>query len=259
MLPEPGFNVAGVSAGLRSLLMIFVCAITVAIPETSYARWYQVEVIAFRHADSSNQSDEIFDELSALPNFRQAVDLIYPMPGLEDEPEPAAAASDDLPTAFEALAESDTRLRSVRRRLSRSERYDVLLAESWRQPSYGVRRARKVYLSNVNAEQAAAQVKALTSPVAPSVVTADVDVEIPSLDIEGTVSIRVSRLLHVAVDFLYYRDGTPIQLTETRRVKLRETHYFDHPLFGLIVQVSPYVLPSATPEEDNANPPADEG
>ena len=69
---------------------------------------------------------------------------------------------------------------------------------------------------------------------------------------EGVVRIKVGRLLHVEVDFLYYQDGTPVRLNESRKVKLRETHYFDHPLFGVIVQVSPYVLPGAVAPGEGA-------
>ena len=41
------------------------------------------------------------------------------------------------------------------------------------------------------------------------------------------------------------------RLTESRRVRLNEIHYFDHPLFGLIVQVS---LLKTAPSEARAEP-----
>ena len=58
----------------------------------------------------------------------------------------------------------------------------------------------------------------------------------------------VGKYLHVDLDFVYYHEGQPVRLKESRRVKLRETHYFDHPLFGIIVELSPYALPEAIPE-----------
>lgn len=230
------FNAASISAAVLLLL---------ACPPPALARWYQVEVIAFRQPQLATEKGEQFRALSALPDFGRTVDLIYPLPELDDEPAPAEADGRQLPTAFESIDSSEMRLSQVKRSLERSGRYEVMLAVGWRQPSYGVRRARQVFVSNVNAEMAASREQALQSdvPLSPEVV------ETPALEVEGMVSIRVSRLLHVALDFLYYRDGMPIRLAETRRLKLYETHYFDHPLFGLIVQVSPYALPKAAPDE----------
>lgn len=42
------------------------------------------------------------------------------------------------------------------------------------------------------------------------------------------------------------------RLTESRRIRLNEIHYFDHPLFGVIVQVS--LLKTAPPPEPGAEP-----
>jgi hypothetical protein len=69
----------------------------------------------------------------------------------------------------------------------------------------------------------------------------------------------LGRYLHVALDLLYRHpamrtdgmnaDGQPIEamrtalqgyrLNETRRIKLGEVHYFDHPAFGALVLVAP--------------------
>jgi len=32
--------------------------------------------------------------------------------------------------------------------------------------------------------------------------------------------------------------GTYAQMKETRRIKLNELHYFDHPLFGVLMRVT---------------------
>jgi len=47
----------------------------------------------------------------------------------------------------------------------------------------------------------------------------------------------------VNVDFVNYGEESPLRITEQRRVKLKELHYFDHPLFGVIVRVVPYRIP----------------
>ena len=42
-------------------------------------------------------------------------------------------------------------------------------------------------------------------------------------------------------------------LFETRRMRSKEIHYFDHPLFGVITRVIPYEFPKAEPDFDPAS------
>ena len=42
-------------------------------------------------------------------------------------------------------------------------------------------------------------------------------------------------------------------LYETRRMRSKEIHYFDHPLFGIITRVIPYEFPKAEPDFDPAS------
>jgi hypothetical protein len=72
------------------------------------------------------------------------------------------------------------------------------------------------------------------------------------------VSVRASQFLHADVDMLYFPKALPqsiihptagaaapvtvpsgySRLHESRRMKLNELHYFDHPLFGMIMHIS---------------------
>jgi hypothetical protein len=119
--------------------------------------------------------------------------------------------------------------------------------------------------------------------------------------LDGTLRVHRARYLHVQADLLYYRplddDGnTPVpteddpttipapdspdtafieqllaeedvaprlfRLTESRRMRSRELHYLDHPLFGVLVEAWPVELPelpveAPLPPEGDAAP--DEG
>ena len=100
--------------------------------------------------------------------------------------------------------------------------------------------------------------------------------------LDGTLRVHRARYLHVKADLLYYRpldtdasapipsgndadaapvldspdtalieqllaeeDATPrlFRLTESRRMRSRELHYLDHPLFGMLVEAWPLELP----------------
>jgi hypothetical protein len=79
------------------------------------------------------------------------------------------------------------------------------------------------------------------------------------------VRLRVARYLFVDVDVAYLPEGAPgdpaaaaqppagpvpVRLQETRKIKLNEVHYFDHPLFGVILQVSRMGGEDASTTED---------
>jgi hypothetical protein len=118
--------------------------------------------------------------------------------------------------------------------------------------------------------------------------------------LDGTLRMHRARYLHIEADLLYYRpldgdasaapanaaDATTVidspdtalieqllaeddraprlfRLTERRRMRSRELHYLDHPLFGMLVAAWPLELPEmpvepAQPMESDA-PPAAEG
>jgi len=66
-------------------------------------------------------------------------------------------------------------------------------------------------------------------------------------DINGWIKIYAEQLLfaNIDLDYLGYR------MNEKRRLKLNERHFFDHPKFGLLVQVS-RLLPKTETEEKPA-------
>lgn len=85
----------------------------------------------------------------------------------------------------------------------------------------------------------------------------------PSPRLEGTINISRGRYLHVWLDLLYRPEKKPAQssgffsflaedktpdayrLTQQRRVRSGELHYFDHPRFGVLALITPYEPPVA--------------
>jgi len=59
-------------------------------------------------------------------------------------------------------------------------------------------------------------------------------------------------LLEKQDDSLVTRDVlNKYALQQSRRLRSNETHYIDHPLFGLLIQIRPYEKPSPTDIEDS--------
>jgi len=74
--------------------------------------------------------------------------------------------------------------------------------------------------------------------------------------VDGSVRVAVERYLHLYLDLqLHTRMGDEFseygnpefRLTEHRRMRSRETHYFDNPRFGAITLITPYAPPSQQP------------
>jgi hypothetical protein len=136
--------------------------------------------------------------------------------------------------------------------------------------------------SNVDGEALPSISEPGYAPTLSSRITVARDRTLPALD--GTLRVHRARYLHVQADLLYYRplaggstpasssgnqttpaplpdspdtalieqllaeaDATPrlFRLTESRRMRSRELHYLDHPLFGALVEAWPLELPAA--------------
>jgi hypothetical protein len=57
--------------------------------------------------------------------------------------------------------------------------------------------------------------------------------------VNGFFRLQRGHLVHMIVDLEYSAGDVIYRLNEKRRFKLNETHYFDHPKFGVLVRVSP--------------------
>ncbi len=94
-------------------------------------------------------------------------------------------------------------------RLARSQNYQPIMHVAWTQAVGSNRLSRAVKITNTDGS------------------------------INGFFRMQRGHLLHMIVDLEYSKDSVIYRLNEKRRFKLNETHYFDHPKFGVIARVSP--------------------
>jgi hypothetical protein len=152
---------------------------------------------------------------------------------------PAPATGSFPAGEFTELAGEFYTLNNIRGGLAASPGYRVLYHRGWRQLAYD--RAHAVdYPVHTLADQGRHAV-------------------------DGTVTLVRGRFLHLDVDLSLlatagretkYSDAPGNQplyrLTESRRVRSSELHYFDHPRFGVIARVTP-VAASAEPDPEAAD------
>ena len=197
--------------------------------------WYQVEVI-------------IFDRLDPDPGGEQWRAAPFSLPARRVELQAADPAADEARIPYSLLPPERQRLGGIYNMFRRSAEYRPLLHLSWQQPAATGRQAGYVRLQHPKpAATARAAEPAFIEELLPA-----------ERIIDGVIRIRSGFYLHADIDLSYFSQiapadeidraeaatafgamqTTPIPLKETRQIKLNEIHYFDHPLYGVILQVS---------------------
>ena len=231
--------------------------------------WYDVEIIIFRHHDLKALSQENWARDPGSPMIRSARELLPSLPE-----NLTAAHSDKLkgPLPYIQLRRDESRLEEKLALLKKSSSYEPLIHLAWRQPGLGEEDAETIHIhEGVNWPEAItseAETSGTPNSVEDSVVVVPVEGEDlegpPAPFIDGTIKLVRKRFLHVEADFIYRapyiedkdnrleRKQWPqaFRLQETRRMRSREIHYLDHPMFGVLILATPYVAPvEENPEE----------
>lgn len=194
------------------MIKILISGLLLLSSNLAFAKWYQVEMVVFEHLVADTSGEQWNSD--ATPDYSNAINL---------------QTDSNSSNAFKMLPTSRHKLGGVNKVLKLSSQYRPVHHVAWQQPELTKSRAKKVHIKN------------------------------PEAKIDGTVNLIGGHLLHLDVDMAYFVDlltesntsfteegasediamrGTYAQMKETRRIKLNELHYFDHPLFGVVMRVT---------------------
>ncbi len=176
-------------------------------------RWYDVEVIIFSHNSQQYRNSE-----------QWPVDYELPPMGVTQALLPARS-SGSKPVAFARLDRNSLRLNSQASRINSAKDMELLLHMGWRQPGLPEDKAVAIRLDGGTSQR-----------------------------LSGTLKLVLSRYLHINTDLIYREPRTgddssgistqpryqAYNLKQSRRMRSRELHYLDHPLFGMAIMVTPY-------------------
>lgn len=169
---------------------------------------YIVELVIFQNLDPNAVNTEYWPEDPGLPSVETAIEFSE-----------ATLFNPD----FELLHPQVHQMTSVAARLGQSGRYRVLLHLSWKQPAFSESEAQAVHIKSVPQNTGGAI-------------------------IDGTVRLHRARYLHLNADLILFPEfdlSNLFRLRQSRRMRSNELHFFDHPVFGILAQVTP-VEDSAT-------------
>lgn len=253
----------------------FLAGAALAAQEEAKDRWYDVEVILFTVKDEATAEDERWPDDPGMPAVEEAITLAPVVP---------AAVTDASPVVpYRLLPEDQRRLDGVAHRLARSGRFDPFLHLAWRQPAFpreapGAAVRLQWQESTVGDETAVAGEEHLAAPPGSGLFAGELFRASPlppsPARLDGTLRVSVNRYLHLSVDLLYDEGGGQetvgrnlfsifgsaghrvhrFRMTQRRRLRSGELHYFDHPRFGMIALLTPYEYPATEEEGEEATP-----
>ncbi|MYB89378.1 MAG: hypothetical protein F4X93_05405 [Proteobacteria bacterium] len=203
------------------------------------AKDYIVEMIFFANVPAAEEPLAQVAEPVSLPDMQDAILL-----------DDSALLHDFLPLSLEALELADQAAA-----LTASEKYQILEHVAWLQPGLAKRQAIPVRI------QAGLDYSGEFGEHAPlHLVPEDQGMQEQHAisELDGTVKVVLGRYLHVFTDLVYRRpvhknmstepvtDGLGYErvladfpLKVHRKMRSKELHYIDHPLFGILVEIRP--------------------
>lgn len=211
---------------MKKILLLILLFVSVDVNAASSS--YQVEVIVFENL--YHKSDEEVSKIGMdLPDLKNSIDF-------------SNLEADVDNNGFKLLSPGMYKLGGVYNELKASQYYRPILHIAWVQPQLTESRSKYVHVRKTEG------------------ISSDSDNYDPLVKVDGVVRVRSAQFLHVDVDMFYFLNALSesfiqssaetddanmiradfAELKETRRMKLNELHYFDHPVFGVLVRVSRY-------------------
>lgn len=231
--------------------------------------WYQVEVIAFARKRPITGEYWRLD-LQPEQDTRSAI-----LPGSSASRLPEQADEIDIKAAeygaWQWLDAEQLQLQSTVDSMLRDGNYRILLHGAWRQPMRERGRAFPIFVTGGEAlapmsraplatdpdQENTLSMTAPPPPLNPTVeyqVDNGEDIETVRLapfsepEFKALLRFHLARYLHVEPDAWLARESEQqqrywVQIDQKRRMRGEELHYLDHPLFGLLLRLTPWQSP----------------
>ena len=228
-------------------------------------RWYQIELIVFSQMTQTALTSETWPLLQA--NALNPANMIALQQPNTNPPANGTQASISTSTttnspAYRLLPSQDFTLQREQTAISRAPGYQVLLHVAWQQPVYGPNQSLPVHILGGNIYRPSGQLLRVDTNDNYNIGSDNTP------QINGTLSINVQRFFNLHFNLLYaapvslldrianndyfnqfHGNFAYFRLLQSRRMRSGELDYIDHPLFGVLVMITP--IP--TPANANAN------
>ncbi len=205
--------------------------------------WYQVEIIIFDRLNPDLSEEKWGNEEHVV-----RLDTIELYPNYEIN-------TDQRLTPYMIMDKKNNRMTGVYRVLKSSSEYRPLVHLSWQQPATKRSESRYVHIVKNDSKEKILEKNDQESIIEPEFLD---DFTSNRKVIDGSIRIRSNFYLHADLDLYYFKnlyvsnntykkdiefsnqdiEELVINIKESRKIKLNEIHYFDNPIYGVILQVS---------------------
>lgn len=248
---------------MKTLIVLLLIFLGAAPGFAAPPRYFDIEVIIFETRDPLALQSENWPQTLGEATPETWVELGLPYSG-------ELPAGTDPRYTFVPLAEDNYQLNQEVKTLEESDRYRVLMHLGWRQPGMDRQSAIPVRIQRLVPPQTDAEdipLPATPLPGLPAEAEAEPTPLTPDkqyMELSGFLRIALARYLHVSTDLAYRVHnaepavdpaenefdpetapaGDPIfHLHQTRRMRSKELHYFDHPVLGALILITPFEPP----------------
>jgi len=208
--------------------------------------WYQIEVLVYEPVDKP-----IAGEIWPQINYET-----LPTSTIELSP-----VSENNNIAFQKLKPETLQLTETANKLAASRRYRIITLQAWQQPIKQRHEAESVRLTDKQISASDSVLVENGETILNPPLQGDFELnetvseEIPAR-IDGTVTVSLARYLHMALKLRYYNPDVYLaeqialqkpdevlintfMMNQSRRMRSKEIHVFDHPYFGVIATITP--------------------
>jgi len=258
---------------IKSLIITFIFSSLLSISgyglaidsspvEPKTETWYQIEILVYEPIEQALAGES----WPAIVNKEIPEDTVELAPiNIENTDEPVAA--------FQQLAPETLNLAETANKLIASRRYRIITLQGWQQPVKQRNEAEAIHLTDKKIEIIDTESNPviagngeviLNPPLQAGIETTDIQTideaeliseEVPAR-IDGTVKVSLSRYLHMVLKLNYYNPDVYLTeqialqkpdeilintfvMNQSRRMRSKEIHVFDHPYFGVITTITP--------------------
>ena len=225
---------------------------------------YKVELIIFAHLTPAALLSEQWPADPQLPNMQRVYNLQARMPAVATADNLTSSTNQIQAARYQILPATELGLQQVVTKLSSTNDYPILIHVAWLQPGLPIRNARRIHIYGGQAYTENGQA---LSDISPLNVSTDVTV-LPDPDLtkqwqlNGYVRVSKPYLFELQAALVLTLPQQLIQkissraagqlktnqfvLRQTFRMRLGKLYYIDHPLFGILAEITQYSSNKAT-------------
>ena len=201
------------------------------------AQLYKVELIVFSHVTEAGLNSETWPLVVSMPNM-DSVQNLLPL----DLPSAQTSSTELGQPIYKMLPSTDFGLNADELALTHAKNYSVLVHMAWLQPGEATRLSPRIRIMGGQGYDANGQTVINGQPAQFSTIDGFVRVSRPyTFQVDADL---VLTLPENAVQSLTSKltEDVPLYhftLLQSEHPKLNDVYYFDHPLFGMLLQITP--------------------